>query len=110
MVLQEVGAAWTLVGLVHIVHTALFPGKLITSRTVLQLTHGFCIVLCFFLYIYERNYKNGYVWNDLSESDVIYPSDGVEYVLKGSEIFPGCSSGNDHYQFVYLSPCTAFSW
>ncbi|EMS65512.1 hypothetical protein TRIUR3_24591 [Triticum urartu] len=41
----------------------------------------------------KRNYKNGYVWNDLSESDVIYPSDGVEYVLKGSEIFPGCSSG-----------------
>ncbi|VAI08890.1 unnamed protein product [Triticum turgidum subsp. durum] len=44
----------------------------------------------------KRNYKNGYVWNDLSESDVIYPSDGVEYVLKGSEIFPGCSSGNHH--------------
>ena len=40
-----------------------------------------------------RNYKNGYVWNDLSENDVIHPSDGVEYVLKGSEIFPGCSSG-----------------
>ncbi|CAM0871780.1 unnamed protein product [Alopecurus aequalis] len=40
----------------------------------------------------KRNYKNGYVWNDLSESDVIYPSDGVEYVLKGSEIFPGCST------------------
>ncbi|KAK3148129.1 hypothetical protein QOZ80_3BG0291090 [Eleusine coracana subsp. coracana] len=40
----------------------------------------------------KRNYKNGYVWNDLSENDVIYPSDGVEYVLKGSEIFPGCSS------------------
>ncbi|KAK3150732.1 hypothetical protein QOZ80_3AG0236960 [Eleusine coracana subsp. coracana] len=40
----------------------------------------------------KRNYKNGYVWNDLSENDVIYPSDGVEYVLKGSEIFSGCSS------------------
>uniref|UniRef100_A0A0A9DRC1 SOSEKI DIX-like domain-containing protein n=1 Tax=Arundo donax TaxID=35708 RepID=A0A0A9DRC1_ARUDO len=44
----------------------------------------------------KRNYKNGYVWNDLSENDVIYPSDGVEYVLKGSEIFPGCSSGTHH--------------
>ncbi|KAF8776153.1 hypothetical protein HU200_003844 [Digitaria exilis] len=40
--------------------------------------------------------ENGYVWNDLSENDVIYPSDGVEYVLKGSEIFPGCSSGTHH--------------
>jgi hypothetical protein len=36
------------------------------------------------------------VWNDLSENDVIYPSDGVEYVLKGSEIFPGCSSSGTH--------------
>ncbi|XP_078164750.1 protein SOSEKI 2-like [Carex rostrata] len=39
----------------------------------------------------KRSYKNGYVWNDLSENDVIYPSDGAEYVLKGSEILPGCS-------------------
>jgi hypothetical protein len=52
-----------------------------------------------------RNYKNGYVWNDLSDNDVIYPSDGVEYVLKGSEIFPGCSSGNDHYLAVIYSYC-----
>ena len=36
------------------------------------------------------------MWNDLSENDVIYPSDGVEYVLKGSEIFPGCSSSGTH--------------
>ncbi|KAJ1298414.1 hypothetical protein BS78_01G451300 [Paspalum vaginatum] len=46
----------------------------------------------------KRNYKNGYVWNDLSDNDVIYPSDGVEYVLKGSEIFPGCSS--DRFQHL----------
>jgi hypothetical protein len=42
------------------------------------------------------------VWNDLSDNDVIYPSDGVEYVLKGSEIFPGCSTGNYHYHSVFL--------
>ncbi|RZR91754.1 hypothetical protein BHM03_00019939 [Ensete ventricosum] len=36
-----------------------------------------------------RSYKNGYVWNDLAESDIIFPADGVEYVLKGSEIIPG---------------------
>ena len=49
-----------------------------------------------------RNYKNGYVWNDLSENDVIYPSDGVEYVLKGSEIFPGCSSGTHRPSSPYF--------
>jgi len=51
-----------------------------------------------------RNYKNGYVWNDLSENDVIYPSDGVEYVLKGSEIFPGCSSGTHRSSSPYYFP------
>ncbi|ESQ40960.1 hypothetical protein EUTSA_v10013690mg [Eutrema salsugineum] len=30
--------------------------------------------------------RNGFVWNDLAENDVIYPSDCAEYVLKGSEI------------------------
>lgn len=38
-----------------------------------------------------RSYKNGYVWNDLSENDVILPADGAEYVLKGSEIVDSCS-------------------
>ncbi|XP_040378382.1 protein SOSEKI 2-like isoform X2 [Oryza brachyantha] len=53
----------------------------------------------------KRNYKNGYVWNDLSENDVIYPSDGVEYVLKGSEIFPGCSSDRfTHLRVTDRSP------
>jgi hypothetical protein len=55
-----------------------------------------------------RNYKNGYVWNDLSENDVIYPSDGVVYVLKGSEIFPGCSSGIalSQHRLFFLSRCS----
>lgn len=39
----------------------------------------------------KRSYKNGYVWNDLSEDDVVCPARGVEYVLKGSELFEGCS-------------------
>lgn len=38
-----------------------------------------------------RSYKNGYVWNDLSENDIIYPAEGAEYVLKGSELVEGCS-------------------
>ncbi|XP_022136668.1 protein UPSTREAM OF FLC [Momordica charantia] len=36
----------------------------------------------------KRSYKCGYVWNDLSENDVVYPADavGAEYVLKGSQL------------------------
>ncbi|KAF7135309.1 hypothetical protein RHSIM_Rhsim08G0009300 [Rhododendron simsii] len=39
----------------------------------------------------KRSYKNGYVWNDLGENDVIYPSEGAEYVLKGSELIHPCT-------------------
>ncbi|KAM0054533.1 putative protein SOSEKI [Helianthus debilis subsp. tardiflorus] len=34
----------------------------------------------------KRMYKNGYVWNDLGENDVILPSEGQEYVLKASQL------------------------
>ncbi|GJN30549.1 hypothetical protein PR202_gb18862 [Eleusine coracana subsp. coracana] len=64
-----------------------------------------------FVWDFSRNYKNGYVWNDLSENDVIYPSDGVEYVLKGSEIFPGCSSSDrfQHLRVTDRSPTKALA-
>ncbi|XP_051117916.1 protein SOSEKI 2-like [Andrographis paniculata] len=39
----------------------------------------------------KRSYKNGYVWNDLAEDDLIFPSEGGEYVLKGSEILLTCT-------------------
>lgn len=39
----------------------------------------------------SRSYKNGYVWNDLGENDVMYPSEGADYVLKGSELMQGCT-------------------
>lgn len=42
-------------------------------------------------FFFPRSYKNGYVWNDLAENDIIHPSDGAEYVLKGSELVEGCS-------------------
>ncbi|XWS66037.1 hypothetical protein CRYUN_Cryun05aG0165800 [Craigia yunnanensis] len=32
----------------------------------------------------KRSHKNGFVWQDLSENDFIYPSHGREYILKGS--------------------------
>lgn len=34
-----------------------------------------------------RSYKNGFVWQDLSEDDLVFANNGDEYVLKGSEIF-----------------------
>ncbi|XP_044461405.1 protein SOSEKI 2-like [Mangifera indica] len=39
----------------------------------------------------KRSYKNGYVWNDLAENDIIFPAEGAEYVLKGSELLQGRS-------------------
>uniref|UniRef100_A0A7N0TCU4 SOSEKI DIX-like domain-containing protein n=1 Tax=Kalanchoe fedtschenkoi TaxID=63787 RepID=A0A7N0TCU4_KALFE len=34
----------------------------------------------------KRGYGNGFVWQDLTENDFIYPTKGHEYVLKGSEL------------------------
>ncbi|PKA53033.1 hypothetical protein AXF42_Ash002014 [Apostasia shenzhenica] len=34
----------------------------------------------------KRGYKNGFVWQDLSEDDLILPAHGNEYILKGSEL------------------------
>ncbi|XP_078148022.1 protein SOSEKI 3-like [Carex rostrata] len=34
----------------------------------------------------KRSYKNGFVWHDLSEDDLVLPAHGNEYVLKGSEL------------------------
>ncbi|WOL16278.1 protein UPSTREAM OF FLC-like [Canna indica] len=34
----------------------------------------------------RRSYKNGFVWQDLSEDDLIHPVHSHEYVLKGSEL------------------------
>lgn len=40
----------------------------------------------------KRSYKNGFVWHDLCEDDLILPSNGNEYVLKGSELFDESNS------------------
>ncbi|XP_062092726.1 protein SOSEKI 5-like [Humulus lupulus] len=34
----------------------------------------------------KRSYKNGFVWQDLSDNDFIYPCQGHEYVIKGSQL------------------------
>lgn len=53
-----------------------------------------------------RSYKNGYVWNDLAENDTIYPAEGAEYVLKGSELFEGCSAGAlSQHELISITEC-----
>ncbi|WOL04760.1 protein UPSTREAM OF FLC-like [Canna indica] len=47
----------------------------------------------------KRSYRNGFVWHDLSEDDLIHPVHGHEYVLMGSEhqqpvSFPGSGDSN----------------
>ncbi|KAF3433758.1 hypothetical protein FNV43_RR24861 [Rhamnella rubrinervis] len=34
----------------------------------------------------KRSYKNGFVWQDLSENDFIEPCHGHEYIVKGSQL------------------------
>ncbi|KAJ0963574.1 hypothetical protein J5N97_028696 [Dioscorea zingiberensis] len=46
----------------------------------------------------KRSYRNGFVWHDLSEDDLILPANGKEYVLKGSELLdrtPSEHNGNN---------------
>ncbi|KAL3518443.1 hypothetical protein ACH5RR_021032 [Cinchona calisaya] len=40
----------------------------------------------------KRSYKNGFVWHDLCDDDLILPAHGNEYVLKGSELFEDSNS------------------
>ncbi|XP_045803184.1 protein SOSEKI 5-like [Trifolium pratense] len=42
----------------------------------------------------KRNYRNGFVWQDLSENDFIYPSNSHEYVLKGTKLIEPSSFGS----------------
>ncbi|CAI8601599.1 unnamed protein product [Vicia faba] len=44
----------------------------------------------------KRNYRNGFVWQDLSENDFISPSSNHEYVLKGTQLIePSSHSSNE---------------
>ncbi|KAM7275069.1 hypothetical protein ACFE04_016935 [Oxalis oulophora] len=51
----------------------------------------------------KRSYKNGYVWNDLAENDIIYPADGAEFVLKGSELLDACPVSTDRIQQTHVN-------
>ena len=47
-----------------------------------------------------RSYKNGYVWHDLCDDDIILPAHGNEYILKGSEFFDDSNYGKNMAYFV----------
>ncbi|XP_042422715.1 protein SOSEKI 2-like isoform X2 [Zingiber officinale] len=79
----------------HYIELPYLPSRQLRLRDVterLTLLRGKAM-LSHFSWSCKRGYKNGYVWNDLTEDDVIYPADGVEYVLKGSEIIPDSYEG-----------------
>ncbi|XP_010231361.1 protein UPSTREAM OF FLC isoform X1 [Brachypodium distachyon] len=45
----------------------------------------------------KRSYKNGFVWHDLAEDDLVIPATDGEYVLKGSELLDQPSSGQFYH-------------
>jgi hypothetical protein len=52
-----------------------------------------------------RSYKNGFVWHDLSEDDLVLPATDDEYVLKGSELVDQSPSGehfSSPFEFAFL--------
>ncbi|KAJ0250831.1 F3 protein [Hirschfeldia incana] len=46
----------------------------------------------------KRRYKNGYVWQDLLDDDLITPISDNEYVLKGSEILKTPPKEDSHHE------------
>ncbi|KAL8151884.1 hypothetical protein V2J09_021692 [Rumex salicifolius] len=51
----------------------------------------------------SRSYKNGYVWNDLTENDIIHTSEGAEYILKGSEILHSSSEFSNKTPVAFMA-------
>ncbi|KAL5666333.1 hypothetical protein ACJX0J_026441, partial [Zea mays] len=53
----------------------------------------------------HKSYKNGFVWHDLSEDDLVLPATDDEYVLKGSELVDQSPSGehfSSPFEFAFL--------
>ncbi|XP_071711753.1 protein SOSEKI 5-like isoform X2 [Rutidosis leptorrhynchoides] len=45
---------------------------------------------------FKRSYKNGYVWHDLSEDDLIEAINSQDYILKGSELLETDAMETNH--------------
>ncbi|KAI3517323.1 hypothetical protein L1887_16537 [Cichorium endivia] len=56
---------------------------------------------------FKRSYKSGYVWHDASEGDLIQPTNGHDYVLKGSELLQTQASQNQSEPYNTADNCSA---
>ncbi|KAL8496514.1 hypothetical protein ACS0TY_020280 [Phlomoides rotata] len=52
----------------------------------------------------KRSYKNGYVWHDLCDNDIVHPAHGNDYILKGAEIFQESNPGPTQTQKALPEP------
>lgn len=69
----------------------------------LNLLFDFGLFSNYCVYIYGcRSYKNGYVWNDLCDDDILHPAHGNDYILKGTELFEKSNPGNRIISFYKL--------
>ncbi|XP_038907002.1 protein UPSTREAM OF FLC [Benincasa hispida] len=91
----------------HFLEIPLFPSHPLRLKDVLDRLAVLRGNAMPFLYSWscKRNYKSGYVWNDLSENDVVYPAEGSEYVLKASQLVDvhACS---EKLQQIHISNTT----
>ncbi|KAL0913581.1 hypothetical protein M5K25_017052 [Dendrobium thyrsiflorum] len=50
----------------------------------------------------KRSYRNGFVWQDLSEDDLIIPAQGKDYILKGSLLLDQASADGPNKSNISL--------
>ncbi|KAG0612969.1 hypothetical protein M758_6G066500 [Ceratodon purpureus] len=66
--------------------------KRLTALRGLGISHSFS-------WSYKRNYKSTFIWNDLSDNDLVHPLSGSgEYVLKGSQLIDAFAKKAAEYQ------------
>ncbi|RZS18621.1 hypothetical protein BHM03_00050938 [Ensete ventricosum] len=101
----------------HLEHPHFMEVPLSSSSSGLYL-RGVCVCVweqmnihlfgIYFAFLRFRSYRNGYVWQDLSEDDFIHPVHGNEYVLKGTELLHlNSSSSSCGSQQLSLSSSTS---
>lgn len=80
--------------------TGLYLKDVIDRLSVLRGRH----VASMYSWSCKRIYKNGYVWHDLCDDDLIAPGHGNEYILKGSELFQESNTGRFSPAGTYALP------
>ncbi|KAD2805099.1 hypothetical protein R6Q59_029610 [Mikania micrantha] len=72
----------------HLIHVPLSSSHGLYLRDVMKTLNCYrgTGTASMYSWSYKRSYKNGYVWHDASEYDLIQPSNSHDYILKGSEL------------------------